>query len=228
MDLYSAQSRSLPQKIFIIAAELALLYVSWRLLFSDWGPAFARLMHWSVPADATRRATVFAFNIVVCLRMSFMMLVFLHRRIPLDEAVSVPIAFALYYVGFALMVLRSPAPLGVAGLVGIVLFALGSFLNTGAELQRHLWKKHPENKGKLYTHGLFGWSMHINYFGDVLWVGGYALVTGNPWAALVPALLFCMFAFYNAPKLDAHLKEHYGADFDRYAAATARIIPWIF
>ena len=228
MDLYGAESRSFPQKLFIIAAELALLYVSWRILFSDWGPGFARLLHWTAPAAATRRATVFAFNVVVCLRMSLMMLVFLHRRIPLDEAVSVPLAFAVYYVGFALMVLRTPRPLGIAGIAGIVLFAVGSVLNTGSELQRHLWKRRPEHKGKLYTEGLFGWSMHINYFGDVLWVTGYALVTGNPWSALVPVVLFCFFAFYNAPKLDAYLEEHYGADFDHYAARTARLIPWLY
>ena len=37
------------------------------------------------------------------------------------------------------------------------------------------FKRRPENKGKLFTGGLFAVSMHPNYFGDLLWVSGYAL-----------------------------------------------------
>ena len=228
MDLYGAKSRSLPQKTIIIAAELALLYLSWRILFADWGAAFARWMHWPAAADPGRRAAVFAFNVVVFLRMTFMMLVLLARRIPLEETFSVPLAFATYYVGFALMTLRTWRPLGPAADLGIALFAIGSLLNSGSELQRHLWKRRPEHRGHLYTGGLFGWSMHINYFGDLLWVSGYALVSGNPWATLVPIFLFCFFAFYNAPKLDAHLAQHYGAEFAEYARTTRKIIPGIY
>ena len=228
MDLYGAKSRSLPQKTIIVTAELGLLYLSWRILFGPWGPDFARLMHWPTVADPVRRAVVFAFNAVVFVRMTFMILVLLKRRIPFDEAFGVPFAFAVYYVGFALMTLRTPAPLGVAGYIGIALFALGSFLNTGAELQRHFWKRHPENQGHLYTRGLFAWSMHINYFGDVLWVTGYALVSGNPWATIVPVFLFSMFAFYNAPKLDRYLASHYGAEFDAYARTTRKLIPFLY
>jgi protein-S-isoprenylcysteine O-methyltransferase Ste14 len=228
MDLYGAQSRSLPQKTIIIVAELALLYVSWRILFGDWGAAFAHLMHWPAVAAPGRRTAVFAFNGVVFVRMTFMIVVLLKRRIPYDEAFGVPIAFAIYYVGFALMTLRTPQPLGVAAAIGIALFVIGSAFNSGAELQRHFWKRHPENRGHLYTRGLFAWSMHINYFGDVLWVAGYALVSGNPWAAIVPVFLFCMFAFYNAPKLDRYLASHYGAEFDQYARTTRKIIPLVY
>jgi protein-S-isoprenylcysteine O-methyltransferase Ste14 len=228
MDLYEQKSRSLPQKLLIMAVELALLYVAYRLLFGAWGLTFARWMGWPAAHDPARGAVLLAFDVVVILRITFMMLVFLERRIPVEEAIAVPLAFGAYFVGFALFALRATAPLGIGDAVGIALFALGSILNTGAELQRHRWKRHAENRGHLYRGGMFAWSMHINYFGDVLWVSGYAFVSHNPWAAVVPIALFSMFAFYNVPKLDRHLAEHYGAEFDEYARSTRKLVPFVY
>lgn len=103
----------------------------------------------------------------------------------------------------------------------------GSFLNTFSEYQRHRWKARAENRGKLYTRGLFASSMHINYFGDLLWVTGYACVTNNAYAFLVPAFLFAFFYFWNVPKLDAYLKQRYGDDFSAYKRRTKRLVPFI-
>jgi protein-S-isoprenylcysteine O-methyltransferase Ste14 len=70
--------------------------------------------------------------------------------------------------------------------------------------------------------------MHINYFGDILWVTGYALVSRNPWATLVPLGLFCFFAFYNAPKLDEYSRRRYGLEFEAYRKRTAKLIPLLY
>lgn len=228
MELYGRQSKSIPQKVIIVALELALLYVSFRLLFGDWGQVAARWLGWTAPADGTRRWTVLAFNGVVFVRMTFMMVVLLRRHIPFWEAFSVPLAFATYYVGFALFVLRTTAPPNVLTWIGVALFVLGSLLNTVGEVQRYRWKRRPENEGHLFTGGLFSLSRHINYTGDVLWVAGYALVTGNPWSAIVPVALFCFFAFFNAPQLDRHLAEHYGAEYEAWAKKTKMLIPSLY
>mgnify|MGYP001597168018 CR=1 FL=1 len=65
------------------------------------------------------------------------------------------------------------------------------------------------------------------YFGDLLWVSGYAVLTRNWYAALIPAFLFCFFAFYNIPKLEAYLRHKYPG-FSDYAKRTKRLIPFIF
>jgi uncharacterized membrane protein len=70
--------------------------------------------------------------------------------------------------------------------------------------------------------------MHVNYFGDVLWVLGLALISGNAWALLVPASLFSMFAFVNVLMLDRHLAEHYGEACARWASHTKKIIPFVY
>jgi len=162
------------------------------------------------------------------MRMTFMMLVLLKRHIPLEESLSVPLAFGIYYVGFPLLAANRPSPLDLLDVLGIALFVVGSVINSGAELQRHFWKAHPENAGKLYTGGLFRYAIHINYFGDVLWVTGYALVTHNLWSALIPAFLFVMFAAANIPKLDAYLRTKYGEAFVAYEGRTKRFIPGVY
>ena len=71
-------------------------------------------------------------------------------------------------------------------------------------------------------------SMHVNYLGEVIWVADYALVTGNPYPAIIPAMLFFFFASFNIPQLDAYLEGKYGAEFRDYRARTRRFIPWLW
>jgi protein-S-isoprenylcysteine O-methyltransferase Ste14 len=53
-------------------------------------------------------------------------------------------------------------------------------------------------------------------------------MTANIWSVIVPLLLFCLFAFFNAPMLDKHLAEKYGDAFEEYRAKTKKIIPFIY
>ena len=126
------------------------------------------------------------------------------------------------------MTYESKIPLDLFDVFGIVLFISGSVINTVSELLRDSWKKNHENKGKLYTGGLFKYSMHINYFGDLLWVIGYAIITRNPYSIFIPALLFVFFAFYNIPKLDNYLEGRYKEEFEDYKRKTKKFIPLIY
>ncbi|MEO7044064.1 MAG: DUF1295 domain-containing protein, partial [Ferruginibacter sp.] len=154
--------------------------------------------------------------------------VFIKRKIPWAEAFNIPVAFALYYIGFTMLGYSNGSTLGIFDVVGIILFVAGSCINTLAELLRYNWKKNAANNGHLYTEGLFKYSMHINYFGDLLWVSGYALVTGNIYSALIVAFLFCFFAFYNIPMLDKHLSVKYFDEFNGYKRKTKKLIPFVY
>lgn len=175
-----------------------------------------------------RRILLFVFNMVTFFRIAYAMVFLLKRRIPWEESISVPLAFALYYVGFSLFVLPSSESLNVVDYCAVALFLCGCILNSGGEILRDRWKRKPENQGKIYTQGLFKYSRHINYFGDLLWIIAYAMVTSNWYASIIPVLLFLFFAFYNAPKLDEYLKKKYGQEYDNYAAKTKMLIPFIF
>src|SRR3546814_13506432 len=98
-----------------------------------------------------------------------MMIFLLRRKIRWEESVSVPFAFALYFIGFSLFVLPISKPLDGFDYFAIVVFAVGCILNSAGEILRNQWKNKAENKGAIYTEGLFKYSRHINYFGDLLW-----------------------------------------------------------
>lgn len=157
-----------------------------------------------------------------------MMFFLLKRKIPWEESISVPFAFALYFIGYPLFVLPVSKPIDGVDFFAIALFVTGCILNSGGEILRKKWKENAENKGKIYTEGFFKYSRHINYFGDILWVAAYAIVTGNWLASIIPVFLFCFFAFYNAPKLDRYLKDKYGKEYENYAKKTKMLIPFIY
>ncbi|MGH8880780.1 MAG: DUF1295 domain-containing protein, partial [Stackebrandtia sp.] len=90
------------------------------------------------------------------------------------------------------------------------------------------FKARPENRGKLYTRGLFRYSMHPNYLGDVTLFTGFALVTGSLWALAIPVIMAAMFIFINIPMLDKYLAERYGSAFDEYAGRTAKLFPFVY
>ncbi len=152
----------------------------------------------------------------------------LKRKIPWEESVSVPFAFAVYFVGFPVLVL--PISIAMDGLdyFAMALFIAGCVLNSSSDISRNKWKKNTYNKGKTYTQGFFKYSRHINYFGDLLWVTAYALITKNCYAIAIPIFLFSFFAFYNAPKLDIYLKKKYGKGYDEYAKKVKMLIPFIY
>ncbi len=229
MDLYGKKSKSIPQKIVIHLIEILLLWLSYWILFQSGGTWIEN--HLGVnnaSGNIDRRIIIFAFNIIIFIRLAYVMIFLLKRRIPWEESVSVPLAFALYFIGFPLFVL--PISRSVDGLdfLAVGVFIIGCVLNTRGEILRNNWKGKSENKGKLYTQGLFKYSRHINYFGDLLWVIAYALVTKNIWSATIPVFLFSCFAFYNAPKLDKYLSGKYGKDYEEYAKKTKMLIPFIY
>lgn len=229
MDLYGKKSKSIPQKIVIHLIEIFFLWLSYWILFQNGGERFAKYFHiHNALGNIDRRAIIFIFNIIVFFRFTFMMFVLLKRKIAWEECISVPFAFATYFIGFSLLVLPISKPINWLDYFAIGLFIIGSVLNSGGEILRDRWKKKPKNKGEIYTKGFFHYSRHINYFGDVLWVTAYALITKNWYSGIIPVLLFCFFAFYNAPKLDTYLKNKYGRDYDEYAKNTKMLIPFIY
>ncbi|WP_455382688.1 DUF1295 domain-containing protein [Salinispira pacifica] len=213
--IYGNAGSSLPQRILVQLLETVLLAVGVFLLFRT-------------ELDPGRRWLLAAAFVVVYLRITVTMFHLLRRSMGWEEAISIPFAFAAYYIGFALLAGGGHRPVVALEIAGALLFAAGSLINTLSELLRDRWKRDPSHNGKLYTEGLFRYSMHVNYFGDLLWVLGLALITANPWSLLIPAALFCFFAFYNAPMLDRHLEQKYGDQFREYAARTRKIIPFVY
>lgn len=227
--MYESKTKSLPQKLSLLTMETVILLVAGWLLFFNGGEQLREWWEWEfTEGDPLRNMILFIMYVVVYVRMLVTIFHLMQRKMDWEEALSIPLAFAMYYIGYSLFALTTTAPLNGWDIGFIVLFVIGSYLNTFSELARKQWKADPAHQGKLYTEGLFKYSMHINYFGDLVWVMALALLTRSPWALVIPLVLFCFFAFYNIPMLDKYLAQKYGSQFEQYRRKTKKFIPFIY
>ena len=116
----------------------------------------------------------------------------------------------------------------VVEVIGILLYLLGSYINTQSEYSRHVWKLKEENRGRLYTEGLFSLSMHINYFGDIVLFTGLAMVTHSLSMLVIPLIMAVNFVLIIIPSLDRYLEKKYKDEFRDYSRKTKKFIPLIY
>lgn len=182
---------------------------------------------WS-PGDLTRRVLIFLTSLILFLRWGLTNFYLLKRAMPWAEIIVVCVELSLIHMAYAILGGQVARPIGLLESLGIGLFVIGSYLNTGSELMRAQWKKDPSHRGKIYDQGLFKYSMHINYFGDLVWSTGMVLIAGSLWIVLIPLYMALGFIFLHIPRLDRYLKERYGQQFDEYAGKTKKLIPFIY
>ncbi len=215
--MYGIHQKTPGAKIFIFITQLIYLVLAFFILYQD------------TTLSSYIRYTIIIFLLITFLRLNAMLFIWLPRGISWKEATGNSLAFAIYYIGFPLFTVFSQTSSNVTMYItGIILFVAGSLINTLSELLRKPFKADPSNKGKLYTGGLFKYAIHINYFGDILWVAGFSLVTLNVWALFVPCFLFLMFVFSYIPNADKYLLQKYGSQFENYQKHTKKLIPFIW
>ncbi len=156
------------------------------------------------------------------------MFVFLKRKLAWWEGIIGAVFFPFLIFCFVYVGGSQKLPVDSVDIIGMTLYAIGSYLGTSSELSRHIWKLKHENKGHLYTRGLFKYSRHINYFGDVLLFSGFALVTHDPKMLIIPMAMTMCFVLLWIPAHDRYLAEKYGTEFEDYANRTKKLIPMIY
>lgn len=180
------------------------------------------------PGDLTRRILLFITSLILFLRWGLTNFYLLKRKMTWTEIIVVSIELFVIHTSYSILGGQVANSVGIIEFIGIGFFLIGSYFNTGSEIMRLQWKKDPQNKGKIYDQGLFKYSMHINYFGDVVWASGMALISGSPWIFLIPLYMSCGFIFIHIPRLDNHLKKRYGIQYESYAGKTKKFIPFIY
>jgi len=179
-------------------------------------------------ATPARAWLVVAFSLVYVLRVLVTTYVTVQRKVTMAEAALVGGWMFVIHATMGVVAAHVSSPLDGWTVLGVVFYVFGSWMNTFSELQRRAWKGRPENRGHLYTRGLFRWCRHPNYLGDTLLFTGFAAVTGSWVALVIPAIMAAGFVFAAIPALDRRLKAHYGDEFDRWAATTSRYIPLVW
>lgn len=79
------------------------------------------------------------------------------------------------------MVFREPAALGWPAMAGISLWTVGFLFETISDLQLTRFRADPGNRGKVLDTGLWKYSRHPNYFGELcVWWGLFLICCDNP------------------------------------------------
>jgi steroid 5-alpha reductase family enzyme len=124
-----------------------------------------------------------------------------------------------------------PDAIGLFDIAGALVFALGFVFEAGGDYQLLVFKRNPENKGKLLTTGLWAWTRHPNYFGNAAMWWGFglcALDAGPLWGALAflgPLLMtFLLLRVSGVSLLDKHLAKT-KPGFEAYVANTPAFFP---
>lgn len=127
-----------------------------------------------------------------------------------------------------------PAPLGPLFFVGIALWVLGFVLEVAADLQKSRFRQDPANKGRFITTGVWAWSQHPNYFGEIVMWLGIALASVGTFAGwqyvglLSPIFVYLLLTRVSGiPLLDRKAQEKWGDDpeFQAYQRQTPVLVP---
>ncbi|HUU79525.1 MAG TPA: DUF1295 domain-containing protein [candidate division Zixibacteria bacterium] len=118
--------------------------------------------------------------------------------------------------------------------VGEVIWILGFYFEVMGDRQLRLFIKNPENKGKVIETGLWKYTRHPNYFGEItmswgLFIIGISLAFENPFflITLVGPILYTLLIRYvtGVPEVEKHLITKPG--YKEYMERTSVLIPWI-
>ncbi len=118
--------------------------------------------------------------------------------------------------------------------VGLCIWLVGFAVEVAADLQKSRFRADPANTGRFIRTGLWSWSRHPNYFGEIaLWVGvalialpalrGWQLVT-----LISPAFVYLLLTRVSGvPLLEKRADETWGGqdDYEDYKSRTSVLVP---
>lgn len=144
--------------------------------------------------------------------------------------------------GLAVWVILIPAlffinsDMGEVFWAGFFIWALGLIIESAADLQKYKFKQNRKNKDKFIQSGLWKYSRHPNYLGEMLcWIGVYLFVfvsfsTSQKIIGLVsPLFIICLLLFVTGlPPLERYADKKWGKqrEYLAYKRKTSILIPW--
>lgn len=119
-------------------------------------------------------------------------------------------------------------------IVGIVVWVAGFAVEVVADQQKSVFKRDPANEGRFITSGLWAWSRHPNYFGEiVLWTGiaiiALPVLSGWRWVTLISPVFVTLLLtrVSGIPMLEARAEKRWGDEeqFHAYTRNTPVLVP---
>ena len=124
--------------------------------------------------------------------------------------------------------------LGTVTAIGLVVWVVGIGLETTADAQKSRFRADPANKGRFIHSGIWSWSRHPNYFGEILlWVGvaivALPVLRGWQWVTLISPVFVALLLLRvsGVPMLEKAADDKWGgqADYEAYKSRTSVLVP---
>ena len=128
------------------------------------------------------------------------------------------------------VVADSAEPLGILDLIAVVVTAGAILLEAAADWQLRRFRRDPANTGRTLTTGVWAWSRHPNYLGELgfwwgLWLFAMAADITRWWTIAGPLAMTALFVFISVPLMERR-KQRLRADYEVAVAGIPPLFPW--
>lgn len=119
-------------------------------------------------------------------------------------------------------------------IAGLTLWVVGFTIEVVADAQKSRFRADENNAGRFISSGLWAWSRHPNYFGEIILWGGIAVIalpslSGWQWLTLISPLfvILLLTRVSGIPMLEQKGRERWGeeAEYQHYVTTTSVLIP---
>lgn len=129
---------------------------------------------------------------------------------------------------------RERQEFGVLAIVGTIVWVVGFTVEAIADRQKSAFKQDSANDGRFITSGLWAWSRHPNYFGEItLWLGiaimAVPVLSGWRWVTLISPVFVAVLLtrISGIPMLERRGAKRWGDDpeYQEYVRSTPVLLP---
>jgi steroid 5-alpha reductase family enzyme len=118
---------------------------------------------------------------------------------------------------------------GFLDMLGVLVWILGFGFESVSDWQLDMFIKNPDNRGRIMEQGLWRYSRHPNYFGEVtMWWGIYIIALPVPWgwvSIIGPLTISYIILFVSGVPMTERFMQDNPA-FADYKRRTSAFIPW--
>jgi len=124
-----------------------------------------------------------------------------------------------------------------ASYIGVAIWLIGLLIETFADIQKYKFINNPNNNGKWIESGLWKYSRHPNYFGEItLWIGVYIFTLSglnifDKFVGLISPLYISLLIIFvsGIPLLEKAADKRWGGDKEylEYKRKTSVLVPFV-
>ncbi len=117
----------------------------------------------------------------------------------------------------------------IISFLGILVWLIGFYFQAVGDYQLAQFKKDTSNKGKIIQHGLWKYTRHPNYFGEIMMWWGVFMITlpldNSLYGIIGPVTITLLIRYVSGVPMLEHKYEG-NKKYQQYKARTNMLIPW--